>query len=593
MEVPHLTITTADGQSFKRALDREILTIGRSSKNDLSLAADLSLSRFHAEIRREGEHFLVRDVGSRNGTNVNGAPVLQPVPIRPGDRITLGETTILFGEGDSPSVVIDDTPVGQETTTYTISVDEVITRSSVFAPSSDVKATVDGDRQRRPSPSSPEGAPAPPRQPTVHAGLDATQLSADQGGGDRTLAVLTRAGMELINHRPYDEILDVIMDLVFEAMPAERGFLMLLEGEEQEMVHKAVRDLTKSSGGAISLSRSIANMVIQNRQSVLTSDAQSDERFKMRESVVLQGIRSAMCVPLWNNKEVTGLVYVDTVNSTKPFGPEDLRLLTLLANVAAVKLENAQLVETALERERLENEIAQAADIQRRLLPHSVPQIPGYELFGEADACRAVGGDYYDFVGLRGGSLGVVIGDVSGKGMAAALLMASMQAVFRTVADVEAPPSQMVSSLNRHLIRSANPNKFASFFMGALKPETGELTYVNAGHNPPVLVRAGGEVERLPAGGVVLGVFEDAPFEERVVMLNQGDLLVLYSDGVTEQVDPEDEEFGEQRLIDTVRTSRSRPASEIHAAVLDALKEFMGEAPQYDDATLVVIRRAS
>jgi pSer/pThr/pTyr-binding forkhead associated (FHA) protein len=379
MELPHLTITTADGQSFKRPLDKEIITIGRSSKNDLSLASDLSLSRFHAEIRREGKQYLVRDVGSRNGTNVNGAPVIQPVPFGPGDRITLGETTIIFGEGVSPSVVIDDSPVGRETTTYTLSVDEVITRSSVFAPSSDVKATADRDRVKAPTPVAPR-----PRTQQIQAGLDATQLTADQDSGSRTLAVLTRAGMELINHRPYEEILNVVMDLVFEAMPVERGFLMLLEGEERRMVHKAVRDLTKSSGGAISLSRSIANMVIENRQSVLTSDAQSDERFKMRESVVLQGIRSAMCVPLWNNKNVIGLVYVDTVNSTKPFGPEDLRLLTLLANIAAVKLENAQLVENTIERERLENEIGQAADIQRRLLPERAPEIPGYELFGEA-----------------------------------------------------------------------------------------------------------------------------------------------------------------------------------------------------------------
>jgi len=399
--------------------------------------------------------------------------------------------------------------------------------------------------------------------------------------------------MELINHRPYDELLDVIMDLVFEAMPAERGFLMLLEGDEKEMVHKAVRDLTRSSGGAISLSRSIANLVIQDRQSVLTSDAQSDERFRMRESVVLQGIRSAMCVPLWNNKEVIGLIYVDTVNSTKPFGPEELRLLTLLANIAAVKLENARLVENTIERERLEQELAQAADIQRRLLPESVPDLQGYEISGEADACRAVGGDYYDFVRMRSGRVAVVIGDVSGKGMAAALLMASMQAIFRTLADSEATPAELICSLNRHLIRSANPNKFASFFLGALDPASGSLLYVNAGHNPPVLIRVSGEVERLPAGGVVLGVFEDAPFEEQTVTLHPGDLLALYSDGVTEQTDATDDEFGEQRLITALKSNATLPAEAIHSAVLEALHGFSGETPQYDDATLVILKRTA
>jgi sigma-B regulation protein RsbU (phosphoserine phosphatase) len=589
--LPHLTVTTADGKSFQRALNEDILTIGRSSKNDLSLAADLSLSRFHAEIRREGDGFQVRDVGSRNGTNLNGAPVLQPVPVELGDRITLGETTILFGEGAAPKVVLDDKPVGQETTTFTISVDEVITKSSVFSHSSDVKATVDYERQKA---AARVAAPASPPQ-QISGAADAAKVAADSDTGNRTLAVLTRAGMELITHRPYEELLDVIMDLVFEAMPVERGFLMLLEGEEEEkeMVHKAVRDLSKSSGGAISVSRSIANMVLQNRQSVLTSDAQSDERFREKQSVVLQGIRSAMCVPLWNNKEVIGLIYVDTVNSTAPLGPEDLRLLTLLGNVAAVKLENARLVETSIERERLEQELQQAADIQRRLLPEGSPSIEGYEILGEAAACHSVGGDYFDFVSLGGGRTAIVIGDVSGKGMAAALLMASMQAVFRTLADVEAPLDQLVASLNKHLIRSANPNKFASFFLGSLDPASGSLQYVNAGHNPPVLIRGSGNVERLPAGGVVLGVFEEASFEEMGVTLQVGDLVTLYSDGVTEQTDVEGEEFGEERLIETVSRTRGEDARTIHKAVYQALKEFAGEAPQYDDATLVVLKRIS
>ncbi len=175
--------------------------------------------------------------------------------------------------------------------------------------------------------------------------------------------------------------------------------------------------------------------------------------------------------------------------------------------------------------------------------------------------------------------------------MAAALLMASMQAIFRTLADSEATPAELVCSLNRHLIRSANPNKFASFFLGALDPASGSLLYVNAGHNPPVLIRVSGEVERLPAGGVVLGVFEDAPFEEQSVTLHPGDLLALYSDGVTEQSNATDDEFGEDRLITALKSNSTLPAENIHSAVLEALHGFSGETPQYDDATLVVLKR--
>jgi serine phosphatase RsbU (regulator of sigma subunit) len=566
--LPYLTITAADGRTFQRPLDKDVITVGRSSKNDVNLSFDLSLSRFHAEIVRDGDRFVVRDVGSRNGTSVNGMPVVQPVPLRIGDKITLGETTITFGEERPPQVVLDDAPVSKDTTTFSIPLDDIITRS-------------------RPGPSRSGTEPA------LVKDLGATLAPVAAGAEGRTLALLNRAGMELITHREGEEILNVIMDLVFEAIPAERGFLMLLEGEGKEMVSKTVRDLTRSSGGAISLSRSIANMVIRNRQSILTQDAQADERFRMRESVVLQGIRSAMCVPLWNNKEVIGLIYVDTVNQGVAFRPEDLKLLTLLANIAAVKIENARLVEESIKKEAIEKELEQAADIQKRLLPGDPPDVPGYEFRGHTEACRAVGGDYFDFVRRGEAKVGIAIGDVSGKGMAAALLMANVQAVFRTLADVEADPAGLTAALNRHLIRSANPNKFVSFFFGELEAAGGLLRYVNAGHNPPYLIRAGGEVESLAASGIVLGVFPEAAFAEQRVSIRPGDVLALFSDGVTEAQNPEGEMWGEDRLVEILKEKRALPAAEIDEAIHESLRRFSTGAPQYDDATLVILKRTA
>ena len=562
--MPHLTITAADGRSFQRPLDKDVITIGRSSKNDLNLSFDLSLSRFHAEIVRDGGRYLVRDVGSRNGTNVNGSPIAEPVALKPGDRISIGETTILFGQDRQPEVVLDDTPLAGGTTTFSIPIDDIITRSAV----------------------SSGGVPgaALTRDPR-------TTLAGEVGEEGRTLAILMRAGMELVSHRPHEEILNTIMDLVFEAIRADRGFLMLIEGENRKMVAQAVRDTTRAAGGPISLSRGIANMVIQNRHSVLTQDAQRDERFRMHESVVLQGIRSAMCVPLWNNKEVIGLLYVDSVSSSTPFRPEDLKLLTLLGNIAAVKIENARLVEQSIEKERLENELQQATDIQRRLLPDGAPALEGYEICGRASACRAVGGDYFDYVQRPGGRLGIVIGDVSGKGMAAALLMSSVQAVFRTLSDVEPSPASLLRSLNRHLIRSANPNKFCSFFFGELDPASGALRYVNAGHNPPILLRTSDSVELLRAGGCVLGVFEDAEFEEGTADLNPGDLLALYSDGITESRNTSADEYGEERLTAALSRHRHEGAAGVEEAVFAELVKFAAGAPQYDDSTLLILRR--
>ncbi|HKY31894.1 MAG TPA: SpoIIE family protein phosphatase [Candidatus Polarisedimenticolia bacterium] len=551
----YLTVIAADGRTFRRDIESDRLTIGRSSKNDVNLSFDLSLSRFHAEVARRDGRYWLSDVGSRNGTSLNGSPVSQPVELKVGDRIALGETTILFSAEQGPQVALEDAlPSQADSSTVTIPLEDIISNP----------------------------APPPARAP---AGSPAVPME------NRTMAVLTRAGMELINYKPLEEVFETIMDLVFEAIPAERGFLMLLEGDARELVSKVVRDLKKSYGGTISLSRSIARSVVENRQSVLTSDAQADERFRMKESIVLQGIHSAMCVPLWNNREVIGLIYVDTLNAAKTFNPEDLKLLTLLANIAAVKIENARLFEDTLARQRMEKELQQAAEIQRKLLPVGTPLFPGYDVSGYNDPCREVGGDYFDFIERSPGRMGFAIGDVSGKGMGAALLMATVRASFRAHIEVPCTLQSLIASLNATILQSANSNNFVSFFYGEVDGSTGRLEYVNAGHNPPMLVRSSGEVERLKANGLILGVFPGAKHGTAEATLSPGDILVAFSDGVTESQNQAGEEFGEERLIELITRERGRPAAQLQEMVSAALKGFAGLEPQYDDVTLLVIRR--
>ena len=552
----YLTIIASDGKSFRRDIDAEVLKIGRSSKNDVNLSFDLSLSRFHAEVSRRNGRYFVADVGSRNGTSLNGKPVSKPEELQVGDRITLGETTILFAADQEPRVALEDVPsLPADSSTMTIPLEDIL--------------------------SSP---PSPVSQPQSPAKRDAES---------RTLAVLTRAGMELINYRPLDEVLEVIMDLVFEAIPGERGFMMLLEGDSKELVSKVVRDLKKSYGGKISLSRSIARSVVDNRQSVLTTDAQTDERFKMKESIVLQGIHSAMCVPLWNNREVIGLIYVDTVNAARTFGPEDLKLLTLLANIAAVKIENAKLFEDTIEKQRMEKELKNAAEIQRKLLPVGTPDFQGYEVSGYNDPCREVGGDYFDFIDRGPRRMGFAIGDVSGKGTGAALMMATVRASFRAHLESPCTLPGLIASLNETIVQSANSNNFVSFFYGEVDGATGRLESVNAGHNPPLLVRASGEVERLKADGLILGVFAGVKHKQSENVLNPGDLLVAYSDGVTETMNETGEEFGEERLAGLLLENRTSSAAAIRKLVAERTKAFAGTAPQYDDITLVVVKRLS
>ena len=554
----YLTVIASDGKTFRRELEADLLRIGRSSKNDLNLSFDLSLSRFHAEIRENrGKHFL-SDVGSRNGTSLNGRPVSDAMELKVGDRITLGETTILFSIDEEPRVAIEEDGhlMRADSSTVTIPLEDIISSG----PPVSATATI------TPQQALPE---------------------------NRTLAVLTRAGMELISNRPLDEVFEVIMDLVFEALPAERGFLMLLEGEgTRQLVSKVVRDNKKRSGRErIRLSRTIAQSVVDNRQSVLTTDAQADERFKMKESVVLQGIHSAMCVPLWNNKAVIGLIYCDTVSAASTFTPEDLKLLTLLANIAAVKIENARLFEETLAKQQMEKEIKQAADIQRKLLPVKPPILEGYEIAGYNEPCREVGGDYFDFIDRGPARLGLAIGDVSGKGMGAALLMATVRASFRAHMETATGLQHLIGSLNTAIIQSASANNFVSFVYAEIDGPSGLIEYVNAGHNPPMLVRCSGEVDRLPAGGLILGVVPAAKHERREVEMRPGDLLVAFSDGVTETQNEAGEEFGEDRLIGLLLQERTRPASFLQDLVADSLRNFAGAAPQYDDITLVVLKR--
>ncbi len=292
-----------------------------------------------------------------------------------------------------------------------------------------------------------------------------------------------------------------------------------------------------------------------------------------------------------------------------PFTPEDRRTLSLFANQAAIALENARLHREALEKERYERDMQLAAEIQRQILPKGVPSLPGYEISGWNRPAREVGGDYYDLLplasstgsGRSGGDsgdgrrrvsrLGIALGDVSGKGVPAALMVSTLHSAIRLLMGrVETGP-RLVERLNRHILASSAPNKFVTLLVGELDAEVGAFRYVNAGHNPGLLLRADGGLERLDPGGLPVGLLPDGSYRADRVDLAPGDLLCLYSDGITECPSPEDEEFGEERLIELLREARTRPVGEILETVDRVVTDFAGGASQGDDQTMVLIRR--
>lgn len=311
---------------------------------------------------------------------------------------------------------------------------------------------------------------------------------------------------------------------------------------------------------------------------------------------LLPGARHLLSVPIAFENNPRGMLVVGDKESRRgvgPFLPGDRRTLGLFANQAAIALENARLHLRALEQERLEREMHLAAEIQRQILPKGAPQVAGYQLAGWNRPAREVGGDYYDMFPMASGRMGLVVGDVSGKGIPAALMVSTLHSALRLLLDQTGIGPPLLEKLNRHILESSMPNKFITMFLAELDLETGSLRYVNAGHNPGLLLHSNGDVEELGSGGVPLGLLPGSRYQAREVTVEPGDLLCLYSDGITEAESPEEEEHGTERLCDVLRGHRGAPVIQ---GVLDAIREsveaFTRGRPQGDDQTLLVVRRA-
>jgi serine phosphatase RsbU (regulator of sigma subunit)/pSer/pThr/pTyr-binding forkhead associated (FHA) protein len=539
-----LKIQTADGSRERFPLLKPRITIGRARSSDVFLP-DQWLSRHHAAIEhRQGIYFLL-DLGSKNGTLLNGERVSGDRRLHNGDIITLGEHLLAFSLEDE---LEERPPEG----TRVFSAKEL----------SDIKT--------KPS-------------------IDPEELARQ----NRILGVLSEAAKQLIVHRPLGELFEKVLDLLFEAVPAERGAVMLLEGTPPVPTIKASR--SRQGGPIASLSRSIVRRVLEKKEALLISSVMDDASFSTQDSILATGIRSAMSAPLWytatgsEEDAVIGLVYVDSLMASHSFNEEDVRILTALANVAAAKIENARLLEESMEKRRMEEEMRVAAEIQRGLLPDSAPVVPGYGVVGSNWPCRTVGGDYYDF-GMDGGRLHFALGDVSGKGTGAALLMTVLRAAVRGHWG-EGEPAAAVTRINRTVCQNVTPGKYVTFFMGRLDPDSGHLAYVNAGHNPPIIVRADGSLDSLATGGVVLGLFEHGAYEQAATALGRGDVLVVFSDGVTETWNRQDEEFGDVRLADLIRQRRDLDAAGLEGEILRELDLFSQGTKATDDRTLIVIKR--
>lgn len=554
---PEIVIRTQDGATKNLALEKDQISVGRSATNDLSYPEDHGLSRQHLVFERSGRNWQVRDLGSKNGTLVNSIRITGATKLEPGDRISAGHLVIQFAE-PAPSV-------SNETVVFVDSGPEEPSSSTVIT-------SLDGLFGLR--------------RDTPTGGLHRSPSSSSQGQSEGLRAqALAVASRELAVDRPLNELFRVIMDQSTKAVGAPRGVLMTLDGEDLQV--------REARGEGFRISSAIRDKVIRQKQSLLVRDTEMDEAFAKQLSIVENKVRSFMAVPLQTNDKVIGLIYLDS-DLVREFTKEDLNLITVMSNIAAIRIENARLAEVERQEQLTQKELAQAADIQRRLLPSKPPAISRVDLAGYNAPCRTVGGDYFDFVPYSDGRIGIIVADVAGKGMPAAMLMSSLQARVQVLAEDAVDLAALVTRLNRVISSNCPANRFITFFMAVLDPVTGELAYCNAGHNPPLLVRAGGGIETLEGGGVILGILPKAAYSERRTRLNDGDILVMYSDGVTEAVRPnQDEEFGEDRLGELVAANSGQNASDLIDTINNCLTEWLSGSQAADDVTLVIAKRTA
>jgi len=408
------------------------------------------------------------------------------------------------------------------------------------------------------------------------------------------LALLYRISQTLNSSLDLDEVLNRVMDEVIAVTRAERGFLVLRRPDDI-LVFQAARGLDhqRIEAPEFEVSRSIVEKVARGGQPMLTSDAQSDARLNLRQSVLDLGLRSILCVPLQLKGQVTGVIYVDNRLQAGIFAPADLELLSAIAPTAAIAIENARLYQAALEQGRLERELQMAREVQARLMPRATPQLSGWEFAARWQPAREVAGDYYDFIPDHpDGSVGFVIADVTDKGMPAALFMALTRSVVRASTTAAASPAEAITQANRLICADSANGMFVTLFYGRLDPASGRLTYVNAGHNPPLLF-AGGQPQpaALTRTGMALGIFSGVRYDEQIVQLAPGDWLFLYTDGVTDALNAAGERFDEGTLAQALADLRGRGADEILDGVDRALRAFGGDRPPFDDVTLMLVKR--
>ncbi|MFO7652908.1 MAG: SpoIIE family protein phosphatase [Candidatus Krumholzibacteriia bacterium] len=543
-----MLVKHAQGRETRYELDEPVTVIGRATDCKV-VVAEGAVSRRHAEIRRETGRYLLRDLDSRNGTLLNGSPVTVITELHPGDRIAVAAVEF--------SVIDGSAPVGTPDTAR-LNVSDTVLSTGVEVPWDEIQELRVGRFDRR----------------------------------DRLFQVLVEAGDMLTAASHPAELYGPVLDLIDTAFTPKRTALLLLDESGVPRVTSCRESGHGTRGENLVLSRTVIRRVLEERVSLLIEDFGLDDSPQLMQSIVAQGIRAGMAVPLVDDDRVVGILYADTTAASVRYERDDLKAFTLLAGVVGNAFAHARYHALETDRRRLEAELEAARGILAEILPARLPEVAGLELWAHLESCQEVGGDLYDLQVLSDGRLLVVGGDVVGKGLGAALLVSSIVPVLRLLVETDRDPAVLVERLNRHVWRTTDTSRFATLFVGLLEPRTGRLDYVNAGHNPLYRVSPAGELSTLGSTGPPVGMLEGIDFAAARVDLAPGELLVLYSDGISEAESPTADVFyGEGRFEQRLRELAGQPPRQVADGLLEDLHVFLAGRRPDDDLTLVLVRR--
>lgn len=540
------------------ALTTPRIVLGRHPACDIVLDMS-SVSRQHATVTVEADEVFIEDLRSRNGTTVNGRRLTARHRLSDGDEVVICDQCIRFQEAEhSDATILSAGGRTDEADMVEAEIDDSHIVSQV-----DMRGL---------------GGHAP-AGPQSEAHLRAVVGLRRALGGSLSL----------------DEVLPRMLDGLFGIFAqAERGFVLLIDPKSQRLVLRASRFKGRPEAGPLRLSLSLLDNVVKTKRAILSADATSDSRFDSSHSIVDCQIRSVMCVPVMRSDgDVLGVVHVDSRDPRSRFEQADLEVLAGIAGDAAQVIEQAVAHDERIGQEQIKRDLELAHRVQQGLLPTKPPAIKGYEVFDFYEPALHVGGDFFAYVPLGGGAIATVLADVCGKGVSAALMMASLSGDVRYCLASEPDAAVAVARINDAFLRSGWDDRFATMITAVLEPESGRVTLVNAGHLPALIRDSHGRVREVGAedAGLPLGVDSSARYVGCSELLRPGETLILFTDGITEAMDHEHCCYGTARLTQ-VLGEEGRTAAEIGRRILADVERHAAGQLRSDDICLICVRRA-